>query len=131
MGQSQQGAQRRRAPPAALALLAPGAAPAVGEQEREDKGGQGAQAEQSPGGGGGEQQQGEEAPGGVLPQGGHAALHIAVPQALRAAPGAGQGGSHPAAVLRPLLGEFARSMLGGGGGGFSLFPHGGVGSAWV
>lgn len=140
-GQAQQGVQRPGAAPAAPVLLAPGAAPAVKGQEREDKGGQGAQAEQSPGGGGGgggrEQQQREEALRGVLPQGGRAALHVAVPQALRVAAAAAaaeerQGGSRPAAVrLLAVLRGFAGSVVGGGrgggGGGFSLFPHGGRG----
>lgn len=133
-GQAQQGVQRPGAPPATPVLLAPGAAPAVKGQEREDNGGQGAQAEQSPAGGGGgggrEQQQREEALRGVLAQGGRAALHVAVPQALRAAAaGERQGGSRPAAVrLLAVLRGFAGSVVGGGrGGGFSLFPHGGRG----
>lgn len=132
-GQAQQGVQRPGAPPAAPVLLAPGAAPAVKGQQREDNGGQGAQAEKSPGGGGGgggrEQQQREEALRGVLPQGGRAALHVAVPQALRAAAAARErrGGSRPAAVrLLAVLRGLAGSVVGGGRrGSFSLFPHGG------
>lgn len=132
-GQAQQGVQRPEAPPAAPVLLAPGAAPAVKGQEREDKGGQGAQTEQSPGGGRGgggrEQQEREEALRRVLPQGGRAALHVAVPQALRAAAAAAgerQGGKRPAPVrVLAALRGFAGSGGGGGRGGFSLFPHGG------
>lgn len=128
-GQAQQGVQRPRAPPAAPVLLLPGAAPAGKGQEREGSGGQDAQGEPSPGGGGGrKEQQGEEALRGVLPQRGRAALHVSVPQALRAA-GQRRGGGRPAAVrLRAVL----RGSAGRGGGGgrrrsFSLFPHGGRG----
>lgn len=133
-GQAQQGVQRPGTPPAPPVLLAPGAVPVVKGQEREDNGGQGAQAEQSAagggGGGGGEQQQGEEALRRVLPQGGRAALHVPVPQALRAAAAGGQrqGGSYPAAVrLLAVLRGSAGSVVGGGRGRFSLFPHGGWG----
>lgn len=115
-GQAQQGVQRPRAPPAAPVLLLPGAAPAGKGQQREDSGGQDAQGEPSPaGGGGGEEQQGEEAPRGVLPQRGRAALHVSVPQALGAA-----------VRLRAGL-RGSGGPAGGGGRRFSLFPHGGRG----